>query len=163
VDDEIAEIVREYGWYVANVNDHTPPFVYTIGLMETCRHPEFIIFGLDGDNAHALFSGLIHDIQSGKSFAEAGVYSINVGSDVHRIGIQQVHPKHHPLYLGFAMGFLRNIGRIGELQARQVFWPDSHGKFPFAAGCDLAVYDLQPRLDIGLTPREVKRFERRFE
>jgi hypothetical protein len=120
VDDEIAEIVREYGWYVANVNDHTPPFVYTIGLMETCRHPEFIIFGLDGDNAHALFSGLIHDIQSGKSFAEAGVYSINVGSDVHRIGIQQVHPKHHPLYLASRWG-------SSETSAESVSF--RHGKF----------------------------------
>jgi hypothetical protein len=29
--------------------------------------------------------------------------------------------------------------------------------------CDLAVYQLQPRLDLGLTPREVRRFERQWE
>ncbi|HEV3078992.1 MAG TPA: DUF4262 domain-containing protein, partial [Gemmataceae bacterium] len=60
MDDEIAEVVREHGWYAANISDHRPPFLYTIGLMETCRHPEFIIFGLEADNAYALFSGLIH-------------------------------------------------------------------------------------------------------
>jgi hypothetical protein len=59
MDDEIAEVVRQYGWYAANVSDHNPSFIYTIGLMETCRHPEFIIFGLDSNNARALFSGLI--------------------------------------------------------------------------------------------------------
>ena len=67
------------------------------------------------------------------------------------------------MYLGFAMGFLTNIGRIGELQAMQAFWPDRSAKFPFDVGCDLAVYRLQPRLDIPLTPREVRRFARQFE
>jgi hypothetical protein len=73
-----------------------------------------------------------------------------------------VHPTQHPLYLGFAMGFLTNIGRIGELQAMQAFWPDSWGKFPFEVGCDIDVHSLQPRLDIGLTPQEVQRFEREW-
>ncbi len=36
------------------------------------------------------------------------------------------------------------------------------GKLPFEVGCDLAVYNCQPRLDLGLTPREVKKFERRW-
>ena len=33
MDEEIAEIVQQYGWYAANVNDAEPPFLYTIGLM----------------------------------------------------------------------------------------------------------------------------------
>jgi hypothetical protein len=43
------------------------------------------------------------------------------------------------------------------------FWPNRQGKFPFDVGCDLAVYQLQPRLDIGLSPREVRRWERQWE
>ena len=74
-----------------------------------------------------------------------------------------VHPTQHELYLGFAMGFLTNIGRIGELEAMQAFWPDRSGKFPFDVGCDLGVYEAQPHTDLGLTPREVKRFQRQFE
>jgi hypothetical protein len=163
MDDEIAEVVREHGWYAANISDHRPPFLYTIGLMETCRHPEFIIFGLEADNAYALFSGLIHDIRAGRSYAEPGVYTVNLGEDEHRVGFRRVHPTQHPLYLGFAMGFLTNIGRIGELQAMQAFWPDRQGKFPFEVGCDLGVYQLQPRLDIALTPSEIQRFERLWE
>jgi hypothetical protein len=61
------------------------------------------------------------------------------------------------------MGFMTNIGRIGELEAVQAFWPDGAGKFPFDVGCDLAVYALQPRLDIGLSPREVRPFQRQWE
>jgi hypothetical protein len=43
------------------------------------------------------------------------------------------------LHLGFAKGYCRHIGRAGELEAMQAFWPDSNGKFPFDVGCDLAV------------------------
>jgi hypothetical protein len=78
--------VRQHGWFAANISDHQPAFLYTIGLMETCRHPEFIVFGSDGDNAYALFSGLIRVIREGRSYAEPGVYTVNLGGDEHRVG-----------------------------------------------------------------------------
>src|SRR5262245_14353307 len=123
-DDEFAEDVRNHGWSLANVYDNKPPFQYTIGLMETCRHPEFIIFGLESEHAHALFSALIRDIRAGNSYSEPGIYTVNVGGDGHQVGFRPVHPTQHELYLGFAMGFLTNIGRMGELKAMQAFWPD---------------------------------------
>lgn len=163
IDDEIAEVVRQHGWFAANISDHKPPFLYSIGLMQTCNHPELIVFGLDAENAYALLSGLIRDIRAGKAFAEPGVYTLDIRGADHRVGFRGVHPTQHPLYLGFAMGFCTNIGRIGELQAVQAFWPDETGKFPFDVGCDLGVFGLQPRLDIALSPSEVKRFERLWE
>ena len=163
MDAEFAEDVRKYGWSMASIYDAKPPFQYTVGLMETCRHPEFIVFGLDSKHGGALFSGLIREIRAGRTFSEPGVYTVNVGGEDHKVGIRRVHTTQHPLYLGFAMGFLANVGRIGELQAMQAFWPDRDGKFPFDVGSDLAVYQLQPRLDIGLSPREVRRFQRQFE
>jgi hypothetical protein len=163
MEEEIAEVVREYGWYALSIGDHDPPFLYSIGLMQTCDHPEFIVFGLDADNAHALFSGLIESIRAGQSFAQPGVYSVTIGGDHHRVGFRCVHPTQHPLYLGFAMGYCRYTGRLGELEAVQAFWPDSAGKFPFEVGCDLDVYRLQPRLDLALTPSEIRRFERQWE
>src|SRR5262245_51692654 len=105
MDEEFAEDVRAYGWSMASINDHQPPFQYTIGLMETLHHPELIIFGLESDNGGALFSGLVRDIRAGHSFADAGVHTISVGGEEHRVGFRRVHPTHHALYLGFAMGF----------------------------------------------------------
>jgi hypothetical protein len=163
VEEEIAEVVRQYGWYAANISDGQPPFIYSIGLMQTVNHPEFIMFGLEADNAHALFSQLVRDIRGGQSYAEPGLYTVGIGDDEHRVGFRRVHPTQHELYLGFAMGYCRYIGRIGELEAVQAFWPDRAGKFPFEVGCDLEVYQLQPRLDIGLTPREVQRWQRQWE
>ena len=53
MEEEIAEVVREHGWYAASVSDHDPPFLYSIGLMQTSDHPELIVFGLEPDNALA--------------------------------------------------------------------------------------------------------------
>ena len=163
MDEVIAEDVRKHGWSVVSVSDNRPPFLYTVGLMHTFQHPEFIVFGLDADNANGLLSGLVREIHGGRSFAEPGIQSIKIGGSEHRVGFRRVHPTQYELYLGFSMGFLRNIGRTEELQATQAFWPDSSGKFPFEVGCDLAVYELQPRLDIGLTPRELRRWRRLWE
>ena len=100
---------------------------------------------------------------AGSPYAKPGVYTVSIGGDEHRIGLRPVHPTQHELYLGFAIGYCRFIGRIGELEAMQAFWPDSKGKFPFEVGCDLAVHQLQPRLDIELTPREVPKWLRQWE
>jgi hypothetical protein len=164
MDDEIAEIVRQHGWFAAAINDYEPPFTYSIGFMQTCVHPELIMFGMnEGGNAYALLSGLFHDIRAGKSYATPGIYDVELGGVQHRVGFRRVHLTQHPLYLGFAMGFLTNIDRMGQLEAMQAFWPDQQGKFPFEPGCNAAVPHLQPRLDIGLTPREVREWERRWE
>lgn len=163
MEEEIADVVREHGWYAASISDHEPPFLYTIGLMQTLNHPEFIMFGLDAGNAHALFSQLVRNIRAGQSYAEPGVYTVNIGSDEHQVGFRPVDPTQHELYLGFAMGYRRHIGRWGELSAMQVFWPDSSGKFPFDVGCELDVYQLQPRLDLGLTPQELRKWRRQWE
>src|SRR5688572_12220497 len=121
-EEEIASVVRHHGWYAANVFDANPPFLYSIGLMQELDHPEFIVFGLEPNNAHALISGLIHEIRSGRSFAEPGVESGSFDGVEHRVGFRRVHPTQHPLYLGFAMGYCRYQGRTGELEAMQVFW-----------------------------------------
>lgn len=162
MDDEIAEIVRKHGWFAGSVSDRSPPFLYTVGLMQTYRHPELIVFGLEPDGAHALCSALVRGMAAGGSYTEAGVRKVAVGGEAHRIAVRRVHPSQHPLYLGFAMAFARRE-RLGDLVAVQAFWADSAGKFPFDAGCDLAVFTLQPRLDIPLTPREVRRHQRQWE
>jgi hypothetical protein len=161
--EDIANDVREFGYSLLSISDVDPPFLYTVGLMQSYRHPEFITFGLEADNAVGLMQGLVRLVREGQSFAQPGVYTVPIVDDQHRVGFRVVHPTQHPLYLGYAMGFCREIGRLGELEAVQAFWPDRNGKFPFDVGCDEAIYRLQPRLDIGLTPREVREFERQWE
>lgn len=158
---EIADIVKEHGWFAASVSDADPPFLYSIGVMESCHHPELIIFGLDSRISRNILSTMFEQIRGGSSFAEAGTYA-GVLPGENRIGIRRVDPTQHPLYLGYAMGYCTFRGRIGELEAVQVFWPDDNGKFPFDVACNIDVYQRQPRIDIPLTGSERKEFERRW-
>jgi hypothetical protein len=163
MEEEIPEVVLEHGWFAASVSDHQPPFLYSIGLIQTCDHPELIVFGLDPKSAHALLWSLVRNVRGDRSFTQAGASVVSVGGNDLRIGFRVVHPTQHPLYLGFAMGYCRYIGKPGQLRAIQAFWPDRHDRLPFEAGCDLEVFRLQPRLDIPLTPSESRRWKRLWE
>ncbi len=52
----IADNVERYGWHAISIGDVAPPFVYTVGLMQTIGQPEAIIFGLEPRQAHAILS-----------------------------------------------------------------------------------------------------------
>jgi hypothetical protein len=157
-DEEIAAVVSKNGWTSLSIYDASPRFRYSIGLMHTYDHPEFIIFGLEPRQSHAILAAIVRDIRGGGSFKTAGTHG-GILIDDALIAVRPVHPSQHPLYFGYAMGFCRHIGRRGELQAVQVFWPDEAGRFPFDVGFDLDVYHCQSRLDFPLTPREIKEFE----
>jgi hypothetical protein len=161
MDEEIAEIVREHGWFAANVYDGDPAFHYTIGLMTTWAHPELIIFGLPPDTLYSILATMVEGIKNGKSYRDPGSYSNVLKGEV-QVGVRRVDPTQHQFYLGYAMGHLTLCGRMGELEAMQVFWPDKRGVFPYEVGCDSDVYRFQPRLDLAKTPAEIEEFEREY-
>ena len=160
---EIAEDVTKFGWSCADVSDGQPPFAYSIGLMQTVAHPELIVFGLNRRIARRLLGAIVQRIRDGEQFDSAEVQTIRFGDHDSRIAFRNVHLTQHPLYLGYAMGYCRESGLPGEFAALQVFWPDQQDRFPFDVGFDSELSNLQPRLDIPLTPREIREFERQFE
>jgi hypothetical protein len=134
------------GWSAILVTDD-PPFAYTIGLMFTFSHPQLIIFGLR-DHGHPILSTMVEVLREGGSFVPGKRYSdVLNGFD---IAVREVDRSQHTEHLGYAMGYCRERGRIGELEALQVFWPDKGGHFPFEASCIEPIRALQPRLDLPL-------------
>lgn len=157
-DDLIAQDIEQYGWACITIRDAEKPFAYTSGLMHTFQHPELIIFGRVKDDSGILDS-LVTEIRNGRRIDEPRNYDLLEGFP---IATRPVHKTQHELYFGFAMGFLTNIGRMGELEAVQVFIPDIRGIYPFQPNCSLTVYESQPRLDIGLTKSELADWRRQW-
>ena len=155
----IADDVERFGWHCISISDADPPFLYSVGLMKTFDHPEAILFGLEPPAAHGILSVIVENLRDGARYETAAKYD-NV-LDGFPIGVRPVDVSQHQIYLGYAMGFCREIGRIGELRTMQLFWPDVNGRFPFEANCDLDVYNRQPRLDIPLTPSELEELDNR--
>lgn len=160
-DGHIAEIVRVHGWYAANVADADPPFVYTIGLTTTWDHPELIVFGLEPQDAYDVLAVIVAAIRAGDSYRVAGRYSGILQGDF-KVGLRKVDETQHEVYLGYAMGHVRYMGRAASLTAMQVFLPDAAGRFPFDVGCDIDVHRAQPRLDVPLTPREIRKWRSKW-
>lgn len=158
-DTGIDESVSKYGWAAVPVADATPPFIYTIGLMFSYKHPELIVFGLP-ESGHALLCRLVEQIEIGFSFtAPEACGNLVPGIP---LAARPVHETQHELYLGYAMGYCRERGKIGELKALQVFWADNSGRFPFDAGCNKDVWSLQPRLDVPLTKSELRAWRKQW-
>ena len=143
-DKDIADRVAAHGWTAVGVDDHDPPFVYTVGLMYSARHPELIIVGL-ADQGYPLLMALISLIGAGQSFATPG--KLEDALDGVPLAVRAVHPTQHEKYLGHAMAHCRHQGDIGKLSAVQILWPDDNGKFPFDPECDPAAVEAQPLLD----------------
>ncbi|HEX4124406.1 MAG TPA: DUF4262 domain-containing protein [Tepidisphaeraceae bacterium] len=152
LEQSISEGVRKNGFRILTISDHTPPFAYSVGLMFTYQHPELIILGLNQAGTDIL-RGMVHLIGHGRRFDAPGDYEI---VPTVKVATRPVHPTQHEFYLGFAMGYCREQGRPGGLQAVEVFWPDKQGKFPFQRGCDESVWEQQPRLDQPLGPIELQ-------
>lgn len=153
-DQEIAHAVVKQGWQAIDIYDTDPPFMYTVGLSKTYEHPEAITFGMQSSTSHRLLSDFVQGLRKGLRFDRTGVSNDKVFAST--VGFRVVHESQHPLYLGYAMGFCR-ISNI-PLQAMQVFWPDSQGRFPFDANCEEECYRLQPRLDVALTAAESEEY-----
>lgn len=144
--ESIAAAVRADGWYplcVAGAEDR-PPFLYTIGLCATYRHPEFIVFGLAQDLAYEMAQLVVQKIGRGDRFVPPGPYEGILRS--HAIAVRGVHHTQHPSYLGDAVDFYRELGDPEQLTAVQLFWADPAGRYPFEAECDPVVARHQPKL-----------------
>jgi hypothetical protein len=160
-DEEIARSVEKHGWYAIAITDAWPEFVYTCGLLTQFQHPELIIFGMEARELYSILALMFEDIRNkGQSFARPDSYDGVL--EGYPIAIRTVHPTQHELYLGYALGHCRHAGHIGGLKARQVFWPDKQGRFPFDVGCDPDVYRSQPRLDLEVPPSDLRAFRRRY-
>jgi hypothetical protein len=159
-DEEIVRSVAEHGWHAISVTDCTPGFVYTCGLLTTYHHPELIIFGLDSRVAYSILAAMVESLRCGRSFSEPGRYDDILEGQP--IAIRVVHPSQHELYLGYAMGYCRVTGNASGLSARQVFWPDKAGHFPFESESDPDISPLQPRLGLTASPSELRAFRRKY-
>lgn len=136
--------IKEFGWHVVAVqNDERPGVLYTVGLWESYRHPEILVFAPSQDPMTIAknLSVLASRVAKGESVKHGDVLEGAFGKFPG--AIRNVHPKWHPGFLGTAGGVYGHF----DFPAVQLFWPDSTGLFPWQSGfnSDISVY--QPLLE----------------
>jgi hypothetical protein len=139
---EIRRVITEFGWWVGLIGADAdePTFGYTIGLWETLKHPEIIIFGLKLDTMHGVLNACGDLVRKGARFEDGGqTADVLEGYDVR---FRHLAAKDYARYLGYAC---RHYG--GDwFPAVQCLWPDQHGKFPGEPGVADFMASAQPVL-----------------
>ena len=145
IEDEILAAIAKHGWMSMDIaaDTNTPCFMYTVGFMETLGHPEVVVSGLVSATAHRLICNVHAYIRSGKSLREPGAFELVPGV---MLRVRPVDESQHAWRLGYAMWHRFHVGKAGSLEAVQVLWPDSNGRFPGDPKCDPQVAASQPDL-----------------
>ncbi|MEX2294139.1 MAG: DUF4262 domain-containing protein [Acidimicrobiales bacterium] len=88
--DDLHHIVQHFGWALQGVKA-SPPWVYTIGLIERFDHPELVLAGVDISVAMGVLNALGTMIATGERL-EPGRSGVSVAEV--EVAFGSVHPVH---------------------------------------------------------------------
>jgi hypothetical protein len=117
-----------------------PGWSYSVGLFQTLRHPELVVFGLPSSVTQPIINDLGERIRSGAQF-QHGARDSEV-LEKHAVQFVGIPESAFETHLGYALWFYRRK----PFPALQVVWPDRKGILPWEAGFDVTLHALQPVL-----------------
>ncbi|HVP29538.1 MAG TPA: DUF4262 domain-containing protein [Myxococcota bacterium] len=137
--------IERYGWHVAVVppDEATPGAVgwaFTIGLEQSLRHPELVVFGLEPGLAQGLLNRAADAVRRGWRFEIGQRYEGLL--EGYPCAVREVDVRWHSVFLGNAQWHYRGDG----FAALQLFWPDPAKRFPWEEGFSEAWRADQPLL-----------------
>lgn len=139
---KVLDDIGKYGWHCLNIlgEGSLPPWTFTIGLFQTWKHPELILFGLKRETAHAILNiiatGLAEDRRIDLSLPTDEL--IESGSCVF-VEVGQSQYREH-------VGFARWYYQGDDFPLYQIVWPSKDGYFPWNAKASDSFRDWQPVL-----------------
>ncbi len=149
-EDEISQIlarvradIAEHGWHMVAVpGEGRAGFLFTIGLWESFKHPEILVFATSEDPVPlgGVVKSLVKRISSGEKF-NAGD-SIDGAFGDYPARVRSVLPKWFASFLGTALGYYRG----NSFPVVQLYWPDKSGNFPWHSAFDIEAVGYQPVL-----------------
>jgi hypothetical protein len=145
---KVLDDIAKYGWHCVNILEEAdqPPWSFTIGLFESWKHPELVIFGLKRDIAHEILNIVAADLAAGKS------PDLSRPNDDLAEGYScmflEVPKASYRKYVGFACWYYRG----NNFPLYQIAWPSKEGAFPWEAHASDSLKKWQPvigRVPIG--------------
>jgi hypothetical protein len=147
--ERIEHDVRHVGWHLVSVLEEgqLPPFLYTIGLERTQRHPELVIFGLEYPVMEEAMQTLAYRVTQGERFEGGRAYD-GIFEEL-PCSFLEVHESRFREHFGLANDWYGQHGaKPRRFRVLQVVWPDEEGVFPWAAGFDPDFRGMQPNLHV---------------
>jgi len=135
--------VATYGWHVVLIqSEDEPGFLFTIGLWQSFRHPEIILFAPSDDptGMAGRLQPVAERVSEGEAFDPDSVHEEIFGR--FSGAFRTVDTLWYPWFLGTAMAFYGGI----DFPVVQLFWPDRDSAFPWEPGFSTELYPFQPFL-----------------
>ena len=125
--ERIRNDVEKFGWHVMLVlaEGSSPGWGYSIGLHETFKHPEVVLFGLSKDLTHSTINFIGNEIKTGKRF-EPGEQYPDILEGVY-CSFQSVEKIWFAPFLGQAATYYRT----SAFPCLQCIWPDKNQHYPW--------------------------------
>jgi hypothetical protein len=124
--------IQTHGWHVLKVmaDESGPAFAYSIGLYETFKHPEVLLFGFEFDLMHVIINNIGFEVRNGMSFRpdqrDEGVL------DDYEVEFKAVLPKFLDELVGTALDYYG--GPV--FTVLQCVLPDKAHRFPWDPECN---------------------------
>jgi hypothetical protein len=134
--------INTHGWHVTIVlpAGANPDWAYSIGLFHTFRHPEILVFGLDGDLMHQLINHVGREARVGARIEPGRDYGDII--ERYRCAFRPVNASWYPYVLCNGTWFYKGSG----FPTLQLFWPDKLQRYPWEPDFEARLLGDQPLL-----------------
>jgi hypothetical protein len=142
---KLLQNIEVHGWQCTSVSaeegdEETPPFSYTIGMHHSFGCPEFIVFGLPNETAHAIFGIIANAAKAGRPYP-LDMPCADLISDFECIFVS-VPREAYDEYVLSSLWFYDGA----EFPLYQVVWPSKAGHYPWHAAATAGFKAWQPLL-----------------
>src|SRR5262249_39979457 len=127
-DEILLHNVRKHGSHLLGIaaDARGPEYVFSIGLFLNYGQAEFIIFGLDPNDASAIINDVRDRVAAGQRYVAGDVCDDLL--DDRKVCFAEVPLQAYRAYLGTAIWFYQKLPR--PFPCLQIVWPDREGRFP---------------------------------
>jgi hypothetical protein len=139
---KVLDDIAKYGWHCVNIlqDGDEPPWSFTIGLFETWKNPELIVFGLKSGVAHTILNIVAQDLAAGrKPDLSLPTDDLLNGYSCRFVEVPKSQYHEH-------VGFGRWYYQGNKFPLFQIVWPSKDGYFPWEACASDSFKQWQPLL-----------------
>ncbi len=140
----ILDHVGQYGWSIMQIFDpeqKKPDFSFSIGMYETMRAPDIVIFGLERSTAKSVLNDIGQKVKEGLKIEIGKKYDLFFNEPCVCAFIE-VESKFFREHLGSAVWYYDGI----DFRAYQCVWSDEKGVLPWEEDFNAKFHFAQPLL-----------------
>lgn len=139
---EMREVIKVNGWY--GIYDSEQKCAYTVGLRDTYKHPEIIVFGLSKENAFDAIEMAILTILDQDGSIKFNCPYTMLSKEFPSAVFLDASADMGPLYAPIAEIFYEAT----YFRVTQMLWSDKEGLFPYDLHCEVSAKEKQPILKL---------------